>query len=342
MSFPTAFPSAFGSGGVCPPDSQFGELLVMPITGRTSGTPTNGTVVFSATTDVNVWTTGQAVIVSETRAADDVFRVHTVEISCPNNASGFFVIGDAYKIRSLGNHRGALNPNTDFYAGTAATMPVLALNLNALPSLLQKIRQGVDLGAALVTTGNQPMPAGMTYLQLSGANIAWTYTGALPTGLTFLQLIGANIAWTYTGALPTGLTFLQLIGANIAWTYTGALPTGLAVLQLEGAAINWTGTEFGRTLSPVNYSVFLLRNYRNPSDNMDYAQLIEILDNLRDRAGTLPSTVTIREQIPANVTAIAAATAVELGTDPERAKFKINTLKTTKSITTFTLNTTNI
>jgi hypothetical protein len=342
MSFPTAFPSAFGSGGVCPPDSQFGELLVMPITGRTSGTPTNGTVTFSTTTDVNVWTTGQAVIVSETRAADDVFRVHTVEISCPNNASGFFVIGDAYKIRSLGNHRGALNPNVNFYAGTSATMPVLTLNLNTLPALTQKIRQTTDLGAAFVSTGSQPPPAGVTFLSFLATNCTWSYTGSWPSGLTFLELGFGAISWAITGDLPATLTFVNLTSIPLTWSNNGPIPAQCNVLRLNGSGIDWTGTVFGSASAPfANITEFRLQNFRNPNSTVTPAELITLLQGLVNRVGTLPSSpvVTIAEyDLSVPIATIQSATPDIAGTTAEQIRYWIDEVKI-KS-TNFTLNTT--
>jgi hypothetical protein len=342
MSFPTAFPSAFGSGGVCPPDSQFGELLVMSVTGRTSGTPTNGTVVFSATTDVNVWTTGQAVIVSETRAADDVFRVHTIVISCPNNASGFLVIGDAYKIRSLGNHRGSLDPNVGFYAGTDSTSPIIGLNLNSIPSLVQKIAQLAGFSTAFVTTGNQAMPSGLVYLWLNGNGISWTYTGPLVENILTLVLSSSGIAWTHSGALPTTLARATLEGNFIAWTHSGALPTTLANITLSGNLISWTGTEFGRASAPfANFTSFRLLNFRNPNSTVTPAELITLLQGLVNRVGTLPSSpvVTIAEyDLSVPIATIQSATPDIAGTTAEQIRYWIDEVKI-KS-TNFTLNNT--
>jgi hypothetical protein len=319
---------------------------VIPISGNPLApeTPTNGTIVFSATQDLTVEATGDAVIVSTTRAADDTFRRHTVVVSCVNGGSGSIVVKQSNKVVSLGNHRGALEPTVNFYTGTNATAPRLSWNLNDTPVNCQKIRQSTAYANILPTTGNRALPTGLTFLQLSGNNINWTYNGALPTGLTYLLLIGTNINWTYNGAMPTGLTFLQLIGTNINWTYNGALPTGLTYLHLEGANINWTGALLGRvTGTPKpNMLLVLFLNYRNPSDTMDYTDLLSLLDSLINNVGTLPTTVIIREQIADNVTAIAAAEPVIDGTQAEQCKYFINLIKSTKGVTTFTLNTTNI
>ena len=292
---------------------------VLSVTGRVTGTvPTNGTMVFSATEDLVVTGYGDVVIVSTTRAADSTYRRHTVVISCPNNGSGKAVITGKGKIVSLGSHQGPVNPTTNFYTGMNDTAPILTWNLDDMPTGLLKIRQSTAYTNILPTSGTKALPTGLTFLWLEGNNIAWTYTGALPTGLTYLRITSNNFAWTYTGALPTGLTHLRLSGANIAWT----------------------GTEIGRTTSPPNMSGFQLLDYRNPPYTMDYPQLLELLDGLINRVGTLPAAVVIREQIPANVTAIAAATANVVGTEAEQCKYYINLIKSTKDITSFNLNTT--
>jgi hypothetical protein len=301
--------------------TQFGQLLVMTVTGRTSGTPTNGTVTFSTTEDVDVWTTGQAQIVSVTRANDDVFRVHTVVISCPNNASGFLVIKDAYKIRSLGNHRGALDPNVNFYAGTASTIPVVTINFNNFPTLLQKVNQSADPGNSLESTGNQPLPAGVIYFVIRG---------------------GSGLTWVYTGGLPGGLLVLSLRGNGIAWAHTGALPEGLRILRLEGNAINWTGTVIGSASAPfANVTEFNLANFRNPNSTVTPTELITLLQGLVNRVGTLPSSpvVTIAEyDLSVPIATIQSATPNIAGTTAEQIRYWIDQVKI-KS-TNFTLNTT--
>lgn len=277
------------------------DAWVMPIAGNPTNpaSPTNGEIRFSATEDLNVVATGDAVLVSNVKSDDGSLRLHTVTVSCPNGGSGSIIVEGRAKVRSLGNHNGVGNPNLDYYTGTDATAPRLTWNINDAPTLCEKIRQITDYANILPTTGNT----------------------ALPTGLTYLYLRGANINWTYTGSLPTGLTYVLLAGANI----------------------NWTGNVLGNPSTPKpNMTFFQLLNFRNPSDNMDYADLISILNSILDNVGTVPTTILIHEQIPANVTAINAATPDEFGSDPERAKYLINLIKSTKGVTTFTLNTTDI
>jgi hypothetical protein len=174
------------------------EDLVFLVQGQASGTPTDGTLIISATDDIDVEAAGSLNIVSVTRSNDAGFRRHDVVISIPNNESGNLVFKDKHKIRSYGNHRGGAAPNATFYTGVNTTAPILNWNLNDIPSGVEKIRQSTVLSIILPTTGNEAMPTGLTYLFLNGGNINWTYTGAMPTGLTSLQLSGGNINWTGT------------------------------------------------------------------------------------------------------------------------------------------------
>jgi hypothetical protein len=298
------------------------EDLVFLIQGQASGTPTNGTVVISATDDIDVESTGSLNIVSVTRSDDAGFRRHDVVISIANDESGNLVFKDKDKIRSYGNHRGAIDPNANFYTGVNTTAPIVNWNLNDIPSGVEKIRQTTQYLNILPTTGNESMP----------------------TELSFLLIIGDNINWTYTGALPTGLTFLWLSGANINWTYTGALPTGLTTLILSGANINWTGTTFGRDTAPfTNFGTFQLQNYRNPGNNLTSAELITMCQNLMNRCGNLPNIIIREYDLNPSIAAIQGATPDEFGTTEEQIRYWIEQVKNKAPGTrTFQLNTTSI
>jgi hypothetical protein len=301
--------------------TQFGQLLVMTVTGRTSGTPTNGTVTFSTTEDVDVWTTGQAQIVSITRANDDVFRVHTVVISCPNNASGFLVIKDAYKIRSLGNHRGALAPNVDFYAGDSATAPVLSLNFNFVTPSLEKYHTSSSLSSILSITIASLLPAAMTYFRVSGL---------------------AGGGWTILAPLPSGLRTFRVVQNSLTFISSQAFPESLSDVLLSGNLISWTGTTIGKASAPFsNSTIFQLTNFRNPDATLTPAELITLLQGLVNRVGTLPSSpvVTINEYNNSpSVATIQAATPNIAGTEAEQIRYWIDQVKI-KS-TNFTLNST--
>jgi len=222
-------------------DSQNPKIWDIPITGRAGGTvATNGTMVFSAETDIGVESYGGVNIVSVTRAADGAYRSHTVVFSCMNTVNGGIKVYNSEKVVSLGNHNGFANPSTNFYSGVDATAPILNWNLNQIPVNVRKIRQVTELLTSLPTIGNGAMPLGLTYLTLLGININWTWNGGLPVGLTYLWLAGTNINWTWNGGLPVGLTHINLQGNNINWTWNGAMPVGLTLLYLLGANINWT------------------------------------------------------------------------------------------------------
>jgi hypothetical protein len=132
------------------------------------------------------------------------------------------------------------------------------------------------------------LPTGLTYFNLEGNLINWTYTGALPTGLTYLWLEGNLINWTYTGALPTGLTVLRLLGPNINWTWGVALPTGLTFLRLEGPNINWTGLDASGS---GNITTFNISNHR--ISKMTDAELVTLLTSMANRTGALPAAATV-------------------------------------------------
>jgi hypothetical protein len=315
---------------------------ILPITGRTSGTATAGTLVFTCSEDITPTVTGD-VTISVARANDPSasLRKHTLTVNCPNDGSGTIIIPDRSKVLSLGNHNGPSNPNIDLYTGTNATAPILALNLDNIPATILKIRFATAYANILPASGSSALPTGLTYLNLTGDNINWTYSGALPTGLTIVSLSGNNINWTYSGALPigltllifistsinwtysgalpTGLTYLYLSGNNINWTYSGALPTGLTYLYLIGTNINWTGLGIGNN---GNIGLLALANYRITKMSSD--DMITLLTQLTNRTGTLPTTITINDY-------------ADYASPPAGVVTAVNTLKATKSITTVNL-----
>ena len=205
---------------------------VIPVQGRIGVTPTAGTLQFSAIEDLEVTATGD-VSISVAYSIDATYRLHTVTVNCANDGSGTILVKRKEDIVSLGNHRGANNPNNDFYTCSDTTAPIIHLDLNALPNSVEKIRQTTEYLTALTVGGNSALPTGLTYLSIIGNSINWTYNGSLPTWLTYLHLRGDSINWTYNGALPTGLTYIYLRGDSINWTYNGALPTGLTYIYLR-------------------------------------------------------------------------------------------------------------
>ena len=169
------------------------------------------------------------------------------------------------------------------------------------------------------STITDALPTGLTFLHFYGNSIAWTYNGALPTGLTNLYFNGNSIAWTYNGALPTWLTFLRLEGNSIAWTYNGALPTGLTNLYFNGNSIAWTGLDIGNN---GNITSFDLINYR--ITKMSSADMVTLLTQMKNRTGSLPSTVTINDY-------------ADYANPPSEVTDAVAALKAAKSITTVNL-----
>ena len=208
---------------------------IIPVTGNASGPTGTGIILISATEDFTPLATGGVTISSITRAADSIYRKHSITINCTNAQSGTIIIPDRTKIISCGGFSGT--HSIDFY-NASPYAPVVSLNYSSLSNLL-RIFQTTGT-AKLTIPSNTALPASLSFLKLQYAN--WTFTGALPAGLATLDLVGVNINWTYNGALPAGLTSLYLDGANINWTYSGSLPAGLTTLILKQNKIFWTYT----------------------------------------------------------------------------------------------------
>ena len=162
-------------------------------------------------------------------------------------------------------------------------------------------------------------PSAVTQWWLAGSNIFWTYTGAPPSGVKEWYLNGSNIFWTYTGAPPSGVTYWHLNGSNIFWTYTGAPPSGVTYWRLSGSNINNINTNFSGN---SNYTTFKIFDWR--IEKIGDTELIEILNSLKDRVGTMPSTITIGDYL-------------NYANPPQAVIDAVNELKIAKNITTVTL-----
>lgn len=314
---------------------EFKTKWILPIKGRTSGTATAGTIYISCTEDTTPTKTGD-VTISVARSADSSFRRHTITFNCPNNGSGTIVFPDRTKIVSLGNHNGASDPTTNFIYGNENTAPIVELDLNQIPESLQKINLIDEHLLILPTTGNKSLPSGLTYLNLNGYNIAWTYNGALPTGLTYLKLSGNLIAWTYNGALPTGILTLFLYGARLAWSYNGALPTGLTYAWFNTGLTVWiyngalpTGLTYFYTNGyssawtydgafPAGLTYLGINSQYNNWTGLDISgsgnltnlslskfrgskitstDLVTLINSITNRVGSVPNTITINDYV---------------------------------------------
>jgi hypothetical protein len=326
--------------------NAFGQLFAVTVAGITSGTPTNCTLRFTATEELDVWTTGDADVVSKTVSLEETssFYLHVVVLSCPNNRSGFFVIGDAPKIRSFGNHRGLSTSVDNFYTGTDSTAPFVHLNIDSIPRTLEKFRQGnarTQFTASASTNFRWPTTLTELYL-VDGITWVSNENYGFHEGMRVLFFsLTTNVSWTYSGALPSTLVNC-FFGQGSNWSFDGAMPTGLTRLRLESNGHNWTGTVFGRDSAPfVNHTEFRLLNFRNPNSTVTPAELITLLQGLVNRVGTLPSSpvVTIAEyDLSVPIATIQSATPDIAGTTAEQIRYWIDQVKI-KS-TNFTLNST--
>lgn len=239
-------------------------VWVIPVTGRSSGTPTNGTIVFSATEDLFITKTGD-VTINITRGSDGTHRQHTIVVSCPNGGSGTIEIVGRDKIKSLGNYNGTSLPNVNFYSGVDATMPILTIQIGSIPANIEKVTSTAILVTSLNITG----------------------VGGWPSGLKVLNVYGGS--WEYSGSMPSSLEYLYLVGNSIKYTYNGSFPQALTFVQINGMSINWTGLNVGE----ANLTTLTLTNYRNAK--MSSADMLTFLNHLTTRTGTLPSTITIND-----------------------------------------------
>ena len=128
-----------------------------------------------------------------------------------------------------------------------------------------------------------------------------------------------NIKTYLFGAPPSGVTYWDLGGSNIFWTYTGAPPSGVTYWDLNGSNINNINTNFSGN---SNYTTFMISDWR--LEKIGDAELIEILNSLKDRVGALPSTIQIGDYL-------------NYANPPQAVIDAVEALKIAKNITTVTL-----
>ena len=101
--------------------------------------------------------------------------------------------------------------------------------------------------------------------------------------------------------------------------YEGAPPSGVTYRYLAGSNINNINTNFSGN---SNYAAFNISNWR--LDKIGDAELIEILNSLKDRVGTMPSTIQIGDYL-------------NYANPPQAVIDAVDALKIAKNITTVTL-----
>jgi hypothetical protein len=347
----TSYKVYYGTDGVTFPYSTTSTTNSKNVTGLNAYTryyfkisALNGTLEGDASDSVNDWTAWKGVLTSTGTGAgvstirlyfqttdvvatlDGTGKFYSDSAGTTDESSTYTFVAGALRTRYLKVPSGTSNllifaKGNWLKFGNDASLLGWASSTNAasLAFTLTGMPVMTHLSIAGTSTITGALPTGLTTLILSGASIAWTYNGALPTGLTYLWLYGMSIAWTYNGALPTGLTFLYLLGNQIAWTYNGALPTGLTYLYLFGNSIAWTGLDIGNNGNITNFN---LANYR--ITKMSSADMVTLLTQMKNRTGSLPSTVTINDY-------------ADYASPPSEVTDAVAALKAAKSITTVNL-----
>lgn len=164
------------------------------------------------------------------------------------------------------------------------------------------------------------VPSGVTHWYLFGHNIYWTYKGALPSVVNYWVLDGNNINWTYNGNLPNSLTFIYLQGGSIYFESSQNHPN-ISYYVLNGTNINYLVSDFAGSSNMAGGS-FRLYNWR--ISKIDDNEMITILNSLKNRVGSLPSSITIGDYL-------------NYANPPQSVVDAIQALKTAKNITTVTL-----
>lgn len=186
------------------------------------------------------------------------------------------------------------------------------------PASITELLRIDGLSFTAAWTSSAALPPNLLRVYLNSNQIAYSYNGPLPASLISIQFQGALIAWKYNGALPVNNGMLVLSGGLIEWTYDGNLPNNTSYLIIDGPKIDWTGLNAGNGSS----AWFSLGNYR--ISKMSSADMITLLTQMTNRTGTLPATITINDY-------------ADYASPPAEVVTAVNTLKTTKSITTVNL-----
>ena len=285
--------------------------LVFNIAGRTSGTPTAGTLVFDTTEDVAPTVTGD-VTISVARATEaTLYRKHTITVNCPNNGSGTISVYDKSLVASLGGFGTALGqPTPEFYAGNTTTAPIFNFSISDIPSTVKKIYLNSLVNIHAIS-GTSSMPSGLTHLFMFGNYNTATITGNPPTGLYWISITSTGVTWVYNDTFPQ-----QLVNCNITsplqWTTTGPMSPVIVTLTLNNASLNIQCSDF---TGASNITIFALTNHRNTK--IASSEMVIILTSLTNRVGALPATITINDYLdyaspPVEVTnAIAALRAAK-------------------------------
>jgi hypothetical protein len=120
-------------------------------------------------------------------------------------------------------------------------------------------------------------------------NIALNY---LPPQITVLRqfTLIASLIGNITN-MPLSITYIKWINNVISWA-ASEFPTALTVLTINGNNFNLTGLQ---VTGSSNITELALQNYRTAK--MSSADMVTLLNSLKDRVGSLPNTFTIGDYV---------------------------------------------
>lgn len=181
-------------------------------------------------------------------------------------------------------------------------------------------------GASLTYSG--PLSNNLVYVLLSSTGIQWTHSGMIPKETNYINISGSEIKLYYSGEI-FGTNLTRLTGNNIYWSYTGSLDS--AYININGNNINWTGLNLGTR----NITYLALTKYRQ--SKLTISELIQFLQHLGTRTGTLPATATLNEYNNGSyagqptIITISGSTANPSGSSAEQAKYWWQYIASSKS-----------
>ena len=220
-----------------------------------------------------------------------------------------------------------LSDNAKFYTDGGGTLNESS-TWNLTAGAARTIYLKCTSGTALMTFSDQTK---ITRWGIAGgqvANSGWQGGSNSPmltadfTKLTSCTTFRASGNMDFTSDLPPLLNYLQLeweSGGNVAWVNSNPLPDTMTHIYMYVSGTHWSGLSIGDAGNVTTLYLFLYR-----LDKMSSADMLTLLTQLTNRAGTLPTSITINEYLDA-------------ASPPAYITDAVNTLKATKSITTVIL-----
>lgn len=274
----------------------------------------SGIATFRITTNSNITITTEGNV----RFCDGsgLNETTSVNLANGNNTLYFKCISGYGYIYIQKNVVNQLGTTSDFFVDIPENAPNIYINIAEFKNLT--LFRGKTLVGYIYVYGE--VPSGVTHWYLSGNNIYWTYNGSPPNVVTHWALIGNNINWAYNGNLPNSIIFLYLQGQYIYFELSQNHPN-IYYYVLNGPNINYLVSNFAGSSNMAGNS-FRLYNWR--ISKIDDDEMITILNSLKNRVGSLPSTIQIGDYL-------------NYANPPQSVIDAVNELKAAKNITTVTL-----